>query len=144
MNGLFPKSFSPAARLLILTGSGFVVGLLMPQLYITAHNLDLFVGLMDFIHAPAVLLAEITHRVFHVADDFIRSLLGVPRPKVFVPPGGLAVDFGPLKCLSSAIVIEWTVVGAVTGIVWNCWESRWGANRKLLPQRTTGKGTAQR
>ena len=119
MNGRFRQPLSPAARLLILTGSGFAVGLLMPQLYRAAYNLDLFVGLMDFIHAPAVFLAEMMHHVFHVADDFIRSLLGIARPKVSVPPGGLAVDFVALKCLSSAIVIQWTVLGAVMGMVWN-------------------------
>ncbi len=40
MNGRFRQPFRPAVHLLVLTGSGFAVGLLMPQLYVAAHDLD--------------------------------------------------------------------------------------------------------
>lgn len=127
MNGRFRQPFRPAVQLLVLTGSGFAGGLLMPQLYVAAHKLDLFVGLMDFIHAPAVFIAETLHHVLHVMDDFIRSFSVVERPKVPSPPNGLEVDFGVLQCLSSGMVIEWTLLGVLTGMVWNISRLRWSA-----------------
>ncbi len=121
MNGLFHRPLSPPARFFALAGLGLAFGLLMSQIDAAARQVDLFVESMDFIHRPAFFLAEIMHAISHFLDDLVRSYLQVERPTISPLPNGLAVDIGALRCIPSGIVVEWTLLGALTGVAWNVW-----------------------
>jgi hypothetical protein len=96
-------------------GSGFGFGLLMTQLYIMARHVDLFVELMDCIHVPAFFIADVIANImdwFHRlggANTTSQPINGLPWPA--------ALNYVP-----SGIVIEWTLLGALTGIVWSMWK----------------------
>jgi hypothetical protein len=84
----------------------------MIQLDFMARRLGLFVEFMDFIHAPAVPIADIIYCL---------SRLGTGNP-TSSPSAGLQVPgLAALRFIPYGIVVEWTVLGAVTGTVWSLW-----------------------
>src|SRR5262245_31202909 len=103
---------SPRARFFLLTGSGFGFGLLMFQFDFMARRLGLFVEFMDFIHAPAIPIADII---------FSLSRLGIGNPTLSTSASLQVPGLAALRFIPYGIVVEWTLLGALTGSVWSLW-----------------------
>ncbi|HTL16139.1 MAG TPA: hypothetical protein VL793_02830 [Patescibacteria group bacterium] len=92
---LMHSRFTP---LLLLTCTGFAVGFFMSQLDIAARRNELLLQELNFIHTPAFRIANVVGLVHQV-------------------PGIQWLKFD----ISCGIIIEWTLVGLLAGMIQNLW-----------------------